>query len=78
MERALWVCYCVNPGLDSLSVMLALAWALLAAAQIVEHLVRGYRVDITELLIVSASIVFLILFGLHLATSSRIKSFLNE
>jgi hypothetical protein len=35
-------------------------------------------VDIAELLIVSASMVFLILFGLHLATSKRIKSFLNE
>ena len=66
-----------QPWSRLVSVMLALAWALLAAAQIVEHLVRGYRVDITELLIVSASMVFLILFGLHLATSSRIKSFLN-
>jgi hypothetical protein len=58
--------------------MLALAWALLLASQIAEYVARGYRVDIVELLIVSASMVFLFLFGLHLATSSRIKSFLNE
>jgi hypothetical protein len=58
--------------------MLALAWALLSASQIAEHLARGYSVDIAELLIVSVSMVFLFLFGLHLATSSRIKSFLND
>jgi len=67
-----------RPWSRLMSVMLALAWALLAAAQIAEHLVRGYRVDIAELLLVSVSMMFLFLFGLHLATSSRIKSFLNE
>jgi len=67
-----------RPWSRLVSVMLALAWALLSASQLAEHLARGYRVDIAELLIVSASMVFLILFGLHLATSSRIRSFLNE
>ena len=67
-----------RPWSRLVSVMLALAWALLSASQIAEHLARGYSVDIAELLIVSASMVFLILFGLHLATSSRIKLFLNE
>ena len=67
-----------RPWSRLVSVMLALAWSLLSASQIAEHLARGYSVDIAELLIVSVSMVFSFLFGLHLATSSRIKSFLND
>lgn len=56
---------------------IALAWALLSVWQIVEHLVRGYRLEIGPLLILVLATVFLALFGLHLAVSRKVKSFLE-
>lgn len=56
---------------------IAFAWALLSVWQIVEHLVRGYRLEIGSLLILVLATAFLALFGFHLATSSRVKSFLQ-
>lgn len=60
-----------------LSSAIAFAWALLSAWQIVEHLVRGYRLEIGSLLILALATVLLALFGFHLVTSSRVKSFLR-
>jgi hypothetical protein len=67
-----------RPWSRLVSVMLAFGWALLAAHQITEHLMRGYRLDIVGLLIVSAGMVVLFLFGLHLATSNKVKAFLSD
>ncbi len=61
-----------------LSLILMLAWALLLGAAIAEHLVRRDRADITELLIAGGIMVFLFVFGLHFATSTRVRSFLNN
>jgi hypothetical protein len=60
-----------------LSSAVAFAWALLSVWQIVEHLVRGYRLEIGSLLILAAGAVFLVFIGAHLATSSRVRSFLR-
>lgn len=60
-----------------LSSAIAFAWALLSVWQIVEHLVRGYRIDIAGILILVAATVFLTLLGFHLAASGKSKSFLQ-
>lgn len=51
---------------------LPLAWAALLAAQIADHLVRGSPIDSTELAVVVALIVALVLYGCYLARSPRV------
>ena len=57
------------------SAILAFGWALLLASQIAEHLSPGISPDITELLTAVVLMVLLLLFGLHLASSRKVKSF---
>ena len=67
-----------RPWSRLLGSMLALGWAALSGWQIAEHLLRGYRVEIGALLLVTGSMLLLAWIGLHLATSSRVKSFLSD
>lgn len=58
-----WLCAALPP-----------AWAALLAAQIVDHLVRGSAIDPTELVIVVALILMLVLFGYYLGRSPRVRA----
>ena len=58
-----------------LSAMLVFGWALLLVRQIMEHLPPGVSSDTKELLIAVLLVVLLLLFGLHLVTSRKVKSF---
>lgn len=53
---------------------LPLAWAALLASQIADHLMRGARTDVGELLIAVALIVLLVVFGGYLAASRRVRA----
>jgi len=66
-----------RPWSRMLSTLVVFGWALLSIWQIADHLLRGQRVDIAGLMILGTATVFLILFGVYLATSSSVKSFLN-
>jgi hypothetical protein len=56
--------------------LLCFGWVALLGAQIVDHLIRGSRIQMGELAIVCALMVMGVLFGWHLVTSRRIKDFL--
>ena len=56
--------------------LLCFGWAALLGVQIVDHLIRGARIEIGELVIAGVLIVIGVLFGWHLVTSRRIKDFL--
>ncbi len=58
--------------------MLAFGWAMLLASQIAEHLPRGASSDTAGLLIAFGMMVVILLFGLHLAASREVKSFLTH
>lgn len=53
---------------------LPLAWATLLITQITDHLVRGSRIDVPELLIVVVLVLLLILFGYYLARSKSVRA----
>lgn len=57
------------------SAILACGWALLLAKQIVEHLPPRVSSDTRELMIAVLLMVLLLLFGLHLVASRKVKSF---
>ena len=58
--------------------MLALGWALLLAKQIAEHLPPRVSSDTTELLTAGVLMVLLLLLGLHLVTSRKVRSFFTK
>ena len=58
-----------------MSAMLAFGWALLLASQIAEHLSPRGSSDPTELWTAVVLAVLLLLFGLYLASSRKVKSF---
>jgi hypothetical protein len=60
------------------SAMLACGWALLLAKQIVEHLPPRVSSDTKELMIAVLLIVLLLLFGLHLVVSRKVKTFFTQ
>jgi hypothetical protein len=58
-----------------MSSMLAFGWALLLASQIAEHLLRRSSGDTKELLIAVLLTVLLLMLGLHLVASRKVKAF---
>jgi hypothetical protein len=66
-----------RPWSRVLSTLLAFAWALLMASQVAEQLARGNVVD-PAVWLVAGSMVGLIVLGLHLGTSRRVRSFLRD
>jgi len=57
--------------------LLAFAWALLMASQVAEQLARGNVVD-PAVWLVAGSMVGLIVLGLRLGASPRVRSFLRD
>ncbi len=56
---------------------LSIGWALLLSRQIVDHVSSGYRIEIGELVLALAGIAVLLVFGIHLWRSHRIKAFMK-
>jgi hypothetical protein len=61
-----------------LSAMLAVGWALLLASQIAEHLHPRLSSETKELLIACLLMVLLLLIGLHLVASRKVKAFFTH
>ena len=61
-----------------LSAMLAVGWALLLASQIAEHLHPRVSSETKELLIACLLMVLLLLIGLHLVASRKVKAFFTH
>jgi hypothetical protein len=60
------------------SAMLSFGWALLLASQIAEHLSPRVSSDTAELLTAVVLMMLLLLFGLYLAASRKVKSFFRR